>query len=121
MDSLDPRVQGKEKIDLPIESYYTDRSVGRFSLCLEHEDPMNPLSGNISNLLITARRALVTFLAIAFVLPGPGGSEAAAPPSLEIRVVSSRPDMVSGGDTLIEVKAPAGIQKNQIALLLNNK
>src|SRR5260370_864021 len=82
---------------------------------------MNPLSQSISALLITARRALVTFLAIAFMLPGSGGSEAAAPPSLEIRVLSSRPDMVSGGDTLIEVKAPAGTQKNQIALALNNK
>src|SRR5258708_40061686 len=82
---------------------------------------MNPLSRKISNLLNTARRALVTFLAVAFMLPGSGGSEAADPPSLEIRVLSSRPDMISGGDTLIEVKAPVGTQKNQIALSLNNK
>src|SRR5437764_336013 len=82
---------------------------------------MNRLSGKISHVLIIARRALVTFLAFAFVLPGAGGSEAAAPPSLEIRVLSSRPDMVSGGDTLIEVKAPTGTQKSQIALSLNNK
>jgi hypothetical protein len=40
---------------------------------------------------------------------------------LEIRTLSSRPDMVSGGDTLIEVKAPAGSAPNQVTLTLNNK
>ncbi len=40
---------------------------------------------------------------------------------LEIKVLSSRPDMVSGGDALIEVKAPSGMEANQIALQLNSK
>ncbi|HEV3041920.1 MAG TPA: DUF6351 family protein [Candidatus Angelobacter sp.] len=41
--------------------------------------------------------------------------------SLEIRILSSRPDMVSGGDALVEVKAPAGIDQNQVSLQLNGK
>src|SRR5581483_7526959 len=41
--------------------------------------------------------------------------------SLEIKVLSSRPDMVSGGDALVEVKAPSGIEPNQITLQLNGK
>ena len=38
---------------------------------------------------------------------------------LEIRTLSSRPDLVSGGDTLVEVKAPAGISLKQLTLTLN--
>ena len=40
---------------------------------------------------------------------------------LEIRTLSSRPDMVSGGDALVEVKAPAGAQLSQLTLTLNGK
>jgi hypothetical protein len=38
---------------------------------------------------------------------------------LEIRTLSSRPDLVSGGDSLIEVKASAGVSLSQITLTLN--
>ncbi|MFN0124874.1 MAG: DUF6351 family protein [Blastocatellia bacterium] len=38
---------------------------------------------------------------------------------LEIRTLSSRPGLVSGGDALIEVRAPAGTQLSQITLTLN--
>ena len=38
---------------------------------------------------------------------------------LEIRTLSSRADLVSGGDTLIEVKAPPGTALAQLALTLN--
>lgn len=41
--------------------------------------------------------------------------------SLEIKVLSSRPDMVSGGDALIEIKAPSGTEPNQVTLQLNSK
>ena len=40
---------------------------------------------------------------------------------LEIKTLSSRPDLVSGGDALIEVKVPAGTQVSQITLTLNGK
>ncbi|MGE0884610.1 MAG: DUF6351 family protein [Blastocatellales bacterium] len=40
---------------------------------------------------------------------------------LEIRILSSRPDLVSGGDALIEVKASPDIPLSQIALSLNGK
>ncbi|HYL73777.1 MAG TPA: DUF6351 family protein [Bryobacteraceae bacterium] len=52
----------------------------------------------------TARRDLVTLLlcaAFSFVV-------AAAPSTLTIATLSSRPDMVSGGDVLVEIKAPPG-------------
>src|SRR5688572_19382193 len=42
-------------------------------------------------------------------------------PKLDIRTLSSRPDMVSGGDALVEVKMPAGISFPQIKLTLNGK
>jgi Tannase-like family of unknown function (DUF6351) len=40
---------------------------------------------------------------------------------LEIKTVSSRPDLVSGGDALIEVKAPSGAQLSELTLTLNGK
>ncbi len=46
-------------------------------------------------------------------------SKSAAP--IEIKVLSSRSDMVSGGDALVEVKAPTGVEPNQITLQLNGK
>src|SRR5262249_39135865 len=40
---------------------------------------------------------------------------------VEIRTLSSRRDMVSGGDALVEVKARAGAQLSQLTLTLNGK
>src|SRR5262249_58727576 len=40
---------------------------------------------------------------------------------LEIRTLSSRPDMVSGGDALVEVKTPVGVTVSQLTLTLNGK
>ena len=42
-------------------------------------------------------------------------------PRLEIKTLSSRPDLVSGGDALVEVKAPAGARLNDLTLTLNGK
>ncbi len=42
-------------------------------------------------------------------------------PKLEIKTLSSRPDLASGGDALIEIKAPAGTQLSQLTLTLNGK
>jgi hypothetical protein len=41
--------------------------------------------------------------------------------TLDIKILSSRPDLVSGGDALVEVKAPAGVTLSQIRLTLNGK
>ena len=60
--------------------------------------------------------ALVSFLTI---LVGDGFSQSAT--RFEIRTLSSRSDLASGGDALVEVKAPAGVQLNQITLTLNGK
>lgn len=40
---------------------------------------------------------------------------------VEIRTLSSRPDMVSGGDALVQVKAPAGTDLSQVTLTLNGQ
>lgn len=40
---------------------------------------------------------------------------------LEIVSLSSRPDLVSGGDTLILIKAPAGMPMDRLSLTLNGK
>ncbi|MBK6795710.1 MAG: hypothetical protein IPG76_02660 [Acidobacteria bacterium] len=40
---------------------------------------------------------------------------------LQIRVLSSRADLVSGGDALIEVKAPAGTDLSRLTLTLNGR
>src|SRR5262245_29558896 len=39
--------------------------------------------------------------------------------ALEIRTLSSRPDLVSGGDTLVAIKAPAGTPLKQLKVILN--
>src|SRR5688572_26064154 len=41
--------------------------------------------------------------------------------ALEIRTLSSRPDLVSGGDTLVAIKAPAGTPLDQLSVTLNGK
>jgi hypothetical protein len=65
-------------------------------------------------LLIFAVAGLLTGLA-----GGKGFSQTAA--KLEIKTLSSRPDLVSGGDALIEVRAPADTQLSQLTLSLNGK
>jgi Tannase-like family of unknown function (DUF6351) len=69
---------------------------------------------------IVSRRILILF-AVVGLLAGLGG-EAFSQPSarLEIKILSSRADLVSGGDALVEVIAPAG-SVSQITLTLNGK
>ena len=64
---------------------------------------------------------ILFFLLAALPVPLAALRERAGATSLEIKVLSSRPDMVSGGDALIEVKAPSGTEPNQITLQLNGK
>jgi len=66
-----------------------------------------------------------TTLAIAFVCVlgcfSSSNAFAQSAAKLEIRILSSRPDLVSGGDALVEVKAPDGVSLGQITLTLNGK
>jgi uncharacterized tannase-like protein DUF6351 len=41
--------------------------------------------------------------------------------ALQIHILSSRPDMVSGGDALVEVVAPSGMAPGDMTLMLNGK
>jgi hypothetical protein len=78
--------------------------------------------GVVINIAIANHRIVVTIFVLAGFLTGFGGkvfSQSAA--RLEIRTLSSRSDLASGGDALIEVKAPAGIQLDQITLTLNSR
>jgi hypothetical protein len=62
--------------------------------------------------------AILVGVAVAFG-SSDGASQSAA--RLEIRALSSRPDLVSGGDALVEIKPPAGTQPGQVSLLLNGQ
>ncbi len=72
--------------------------------------------------LASLRTAVIAITAIA-ILAGFGGSRVFSQSAarLEIRTLSSRPDLVSGGDALVEVKAPAGTPLSQLTLTLNGK
>src|SRR6185312_217155 len=65
-----------------------------------------------------ARRSVTIVLACLFSLVS---AHAQSHQKLEIRTLSSRPDLVSGGDALVEVKTSAGVTVSQLALTLNGK
>ncbi len=76
---------------------------------------MKLLRGTVGQrvLLVLGVFAAVAALAI--------GNPSAQSNGVEMRTISTRPDLVSGGDVLIEIKAPAGTQADQIQLSLNGK
>lgn len=76
----------------------------------------------VTNLIRVACRAGIAGFVIG-ALAGFVSSDAFAQSAqkLEIRTLSSRPDLVSGGDTLVEVIAPPDISLGQIKLTLNGK
>lgn len=69
--------------------------------------------------LHNCRIAVAVFALLATFFGGKAFSQTAA--KLEIKTLSSRPDLVSGGDALIEVKAPAGTELSRLSLQLNGK
>jgi hypothetical protein len=73
-------------------------------------------------LFINQRIKLLT-IAIIGIVSGIGSetSFSQSGTKLEIRTLSSRPDLVSGGETLIEIKAPSGVDLKQVTLILNGK
>jgi hypothetical protein len=77
----------------------------------------------ITKLFLTSCRTAITVFAIAVVFAAICGPQAFSQSAakLQIKTLSSRPDLVSGGDALIEVKAPAGTQLSQLTLTLNGQ
>src|SRR5215471_8657147 len=78
-------------------------------------------------MVLSNRQSVIMAFAVLGLLAcfsgGSGGSAGFSQTAtrLEIRTLSSRPDLVSGGDALVEVKAPAGAQLSQLTLTLNGK
>src|SRR5262245_6402573 len=77
----------------------------------------------VTKVALSSRRIAITALVAIVGLSGFGAGAALSQPAtrLESRTLSSRPDMVSGGDALVEVKAPAGARLNDLTLTLNGK
>ena len=75
--------------------------------------PSNVNSGS-SKILIVVLAVLLGSINLSYT-----NAQTAA--KLEIRTLSSRPDLVSGGDALVEVIAPAGVSLSQLRLTLNGK
>lgn len=76
----------------------------------------------LTKMLLISRRTAITGFAIGSFLVGPGSSAgfSQSPSRVGIKTLSSRPDLVSGGDALVEVKA-TDVLLNQIILTLNGK
>ncbi len=72
---------------------------------------------SIGRLLMVLGVALVTFLSVipAGAAPGVAGSQSA----LEVRVVSSAPDQVTGGDARLEIALPDQIKPKQVRVLVD--
>lgn len=76
----------------------------------------------LPNFVLPGRRSFAVVFAIVCLLwLSKTDALSQSPVRLEIRILSSRPDLVSGGDALIEVKAPAGVSLSRITLTLNGK
>src|SRR5262245_41807078 len=77
----------------------------------------------VTKVLLAKPRVAVMGFAVIIVLASmvsnDGYSQSAS--RLEIKTLSSRPDLVSRGDALVEVKAPEGAQLSQLTLTLNGK
>jgi hypothetical protein len=67
------------------------------------------------------RRGMFLLLLSAFLSFAANQMQAQSTGRLEIKTLSSRADLVSGDDALVEVKAPKAIQLTQLTLLLNGK
>jgi hypothetical protein len=66
--------------------------------------------------------ALVLSLSVLAAIPGrANAADQKSSDKVEIAVLSGRPDMVSGGDALIRISAPASVATNKIAVKLNDQ
>ena len=68
------------------------------------------------------RFAAVGFIAIAGSLTVPlAAQQRAAAPALEIRALSTRPELVSGGDVLVQIAGPANLTTKNLTVRLNGR
>src|SRR5262245_4826055 len=74
---------------------------------------MKPANRSLATCL---RTAAVVFTTLVVAVPG---VLAQSPKRLQIKPLSSRADLVSGGDALVEVQAPPGVDTSRITLTLN--
>src|SRR5262245_2090154 len=77
----------------------------------------------VTRVALSCRRIAITVFAVIVGLSGFGAGDAISQSAtrLEIRTLSSCPDMVSGGDALVGVKALAGARLNDLTLTLNGQ
>src|SRR4051812_35368025 len=68
-------------------------------------------------------RAVAVLLLTGVISPGAGHPAAAqrADTGIEVRTLSTRPDMVSGGNVLIELVLPAGANTDRVSVLVNGQ
>src|SRR3954470_10873985 len=66
------------------------------------------------------RVVTVALAVVAAVAPALPVKAAPAPPP-EIRVLSNRPDLVSGGDALVQIVYPATVLPSAVRVLLNGR
>ena len=74
--------------------------------------------------LCTARAPFIAIVCASLLSIAAGGdafSQTRSRSAIEIRTLSSRPDLVSGGDTLIAVRVPPRHATDQITVTLNGK
>src|SRR5262245_20356397 len=77
----------------------------------------------VTKAVLSGRRIAITAFVAIGSLSGFGAGDALSQSAtrLEIITLSSRPDLVSGGDALVEVKAPAGARLSDLTLTLDGK
>jgi hypothetical protein len=69
------------------------------------------------------RLAAIGVLAVlsALTIPVSAQRKAAAAPALEIQALSTRPEMVTGGDVLLQIAGPANLSAKTLTVRVNGK
>src|SRR5258705_2066635 len=67
------------------------------------------------------RVAAIGLVVVAGTLTIPVAAQQKAPPPLEIRALSTRPEFVSGGDVLLQIAGPANLPSKNLTVRLNGK
>ena len=82
---------------------------------------MSPMGLQIADfgLRINGRLQIVRIATFAVVLIATGLARVESRAPLEIRTLSSRADLVSGGDTLLAVTVPQGTRADQLTVTIN--
>ena len=67
------------------------------------------------------RFAAIGVVAVVGALAIPVAAQKGAPPTLDVRALSARPEFVSGGDVLVQVSGPATLTAKNLIVLVNGK